>query len=250
MNCSDFEMNVRALVRTELMDVARREVILGHAVNCLQCSDRLNGEQALIAGVRAVVAELGQQKAPARVGSALLMAFREHNAAAAGSTVVSMPVKAPRHWRLDAVAAAVLIAVSMGAVFWVYSRSPIEKGAALIVSAARVTGDELSNAQAATPVKDDAEISGDVITRRPNRSYSRAVRHRTRATEELTEFFPLMEGIDLDSLEAVQAVRVELPASALNDLGFQTGQDLPTGPVKADVLLGIDGLARAIRFVR
>jgi hypothetical protein len=59
-----------------------------------------------------------------------------------------------------------------------------------------------------------------------------------------------MDGIDLDSLEAVQAVRVELPASALNDLGFQTDREAPTRSIKADVLLGHDGLARAIRFVR
>jgi len=247
MNCSDFEMNVRVLVRAELIDAARRDTILGHAANCLPCSDRLSGEQALIAGVRAVVAELGQQSAPADVRTSLLTAFREHAATTAANTVVPMPVKVARHWKLDAVAAAILVTVSMSAVFWIHSRAPIEKGGALTVSAAVATGEEDSSA---SPVKGDDETPGKLVTTHPSRSLPRTIRHRTKATEEVTEFFPLMEGIDLDSLEAVQAVRVELPASALNDLGLQPNQDNRSGPVKADVLLGVDGIARAIRFVR
>lgn len=250
MNCSDFEMNVRVLVRAELIDAAQRESILGHAANCLQCSDSLAGEQALMAGVRAVVAELGQQRAPAHVGSALLSAFRDHNSTVANNKVIPMPSKMTRHWRLEAAAAAVLITVSMGAVFWIYSRSPVERGVAPIASAPPVTDDKHSISPATLSDKHYAELSGEVIGAAPHRSIHRAARHRSQAAEEVTEFFPLMEGIDLDSLEAVQAVRVELPASALNDLGFQTGREMPTRPVKADVLLGIDGLARAIRFVR
>jgi hypothetical protein len=252
MNCRDFEMNVRALARVELMDAARREVILGHAAICLQCSNRLAGEQALIAGVRAVVADMAGQKAPAHVRGALLTAFREHTSAVAARTVVLMPVKGPlkgtRQWRLEAVAAAVLILVSMGAVFWISSRSPVEQHAALVTPSLPVAINGPPN-QPTNPAKQpDSEATGKAATQPPSRPRHRAPRHRTRASEEVSEFFPLMEGIDLDSLEAVQAVRVELPASALSELGLQTSQE--TGLVRADVLLGVDGLARAIRFVR
>ena len=250
MNCSDFEMNVRVLVRGELIDAARRESILGHAANCPECSDSLAGEQAFMAGVRAVVAELVQQKAPAHVGRTLLTAFREHNSTVAHNTVVPMAAKLTGHWRLHAAAAAILIMVSMSAIFWIYSRSSVETGAAPIASATLVTDDKHSSSSATPSDKHYAELSGEVMGAAPHRSSHRATRHRSKAAEELTEFFPLMEGIDLNSLEAVQSVRVELPASALNDLGLQAGREVPTGPVKADVLLGIDGLARAIRFVR
>jgi len=247
MNCNDFEMNVRVLVRAELIDAARRDAILGHAANCPQCSDRLSGEQAFIAGVRAVVAELGQQSAPVHVRTSLLTAFREHAATTAGITVVPMPVKVARHWRLESAAAAILMAVSMGAIFWMSNRSVGEKPA-LIVSPAPPLDEKRTSAVVSG--KSDIEIPGSVIITPTTKTRPRVARHRPKATEEVTEFFPLMEGIDLDSLEAVQAVRVELPASALNDLGLQTNQDSRTGPVKADVLLGIDGIARAIRFVR
>ena len=250
MNCSDFEMNVRVLVRAELIDAARRDTILGHAANCLECSDRLSGEQALIAGVRAVVAELGQQSAPAHVRTSLLTAFREHAATSAGNTVVPMPLKVAGHWRLEAAAAAILVAVSMGAIFWMYSRSLVGENATMLMSPAPPPDEKRTSAPPVVTRKSDIEIPGEEIIAPTTKTRPRVTRRHTRATEEVTEFFPLMEGIDLDSLEAVQAVRVELPASALNDLGLQTNQDNRTGPVKADVLLGIDGIARAIRFVR
>ena len=70
------------------------------------------------------------------------------------------------------------------------------------------------------------------------------------AREEVTEFLPLADGEDLTSLEAAQVVRVELPVSALMDLGLRVGPEISPGQVKADILVGHDGSARAIRFVR
>ena len=60
----------------------------------------------------------------------------------------------------------------------------------------------------------------------------------------------MMEGDDLDSLERVQVVRVELPGSALSAVGLPIDAEMTREPVKADVVVGPDGLARAIRFVR
>lgn len=240
MNCSDFEMNVLALVRPELIDASRRDAILGHSEECLRCADRLAGEQALLASVKAVVAEVAEQKAPAHVRNALLAAFREHTLAPDVNNIVTMPLKVERSWRLEAVAAAILFLASMGAIYWIYSR---QDHVAMTVPPATVS------IEAPAPVKNDGQLPGNQVTAPPSKSPHRARRHH-RATEQVTEFFPLMEGIDIDSLEAVQAVRVELPESALNDLGLPTGVQTPHGPIRADVLLGIDGVARAIRFVR
>ena len=60
----------------------------------------------------------------------------------------------------------------------------------------------------------------------------------------------MMDGDDLDSLDNNQLVRVELPGSALIAVGLPVDAEMANAPVKADVLLGHDGLARAIRFVR
>jgi hypothetical protein len=45
-------------------------------------------------------------------------------------------------------------------------------------------------------------------------------------------------------------VRVELPRSALVRFGLPVNMDRMNEKVKADVWLGVDGLAHAIRFVQ
>ena len=68
--------------------------------------------------------------------------------------------------------------------------------------------------------------------------------------EVVTQFFPLREGEDLTTLDSLQVVRVELPGSALGEVGLPVDPETANEPIKADVVLGQDGLARAIRFVR
>jgi hypothetical protein len=70
------------------------------------------------------------------------------------------------------------------------------------------------------------------------------------APEIVTEFMPLTYGAALNPNEGGQLVRVELPRSALASLGLPVNVERSNERVKADVLLGHDGLARAIRFVR
>jgi hypothetical protein len=47
-----------------------------------------------------------------------------------------------------------------------------------------------------------------------------------------------------------QLVRVELPRSAMASFGLPVNLDRANERVKADVLVGSDGQARAIRFVQ
>lgn len=70
------------------------------------------------------------------------------------------------------------------------------------------------------------------------------------ADEIATEFIPLGHGGPLSSGDGGQVVRVELPRSALVSLGLPMNVERASERVKADVLVGDDGMARAIRFVR
>ena|SRR5215469_6224710 len=65
--------------------------------------------------------------------------------------------------------------------------------------------------------------------------------------EVYTDFYPL---IDLaPPLERGELVRVTVPASAMRQVGMLVMASHLDDPVEADVLIGQDGLARAIRFV-
>jgi hypothetical protein len=70
------------------------------------------------------------------------------------------------------------------------------------------------------------------------------------AREITTEFIPLVQVGGFAQSEGTHLVRVELPRSALSSFGIPVNAEQSGGRVKADVLLGEDGTARAIRFVR
>jgi len=118
-------------------------------------------------------------------------------------------------------------------------------------------GSQVINTRAPVDQTQVAHVSTDrepnVSSQTANTSPQSRVRHRRNRTakaEIVTQFFALEEGADLDSLEIAQVVRVELPGSALADVGLAVDPEVAARPVKADVALGYDGIARAIRFVR
>jgi hypothetical protein len=150
-------------------------------------------------------------------------------------------------WRSAAVAALILILISTMAVFWSYSNSLNQRTEELTGLYVPVEVPGL--------VVPEIEYRGESVNP-PDDSRSqfplrqRASRRRSHQPEVVTQFYPLVEGEDLDSWEITQVVRVEVPASALSAAGLSVGPEISTVAVKADVALGYDGLARAIRFVR
>jgi len=75
----------------------------------------------------------------------------------------------------------------------------------------------------------------------------RKVLHRKPAREVVTEFYPLMD--DPPPFERGELLRVNLPASAMRGVGLPVSEEHLDDVVQADVLVGQEGLARAIRFV-
>jgi hypothetical protein len=69
----------------------------------------------------------------------------------------------------------------------------------------------------------------------------------TQPREIATEFYPLVDDMPFDRGEIF---RVELPAIAMRRVGLPVSEDHLGDRVQADVLVGEEGLARAVRFVR
>jgi len=65
--------------------------------------------------------------------------------------------------------------------------------------------------------------------------------------EVVTEFFPLLDVAP--PFERGELLRVTVPASTMRKVGLPVNENRLTGRVYADVLVGNEGLARAIRFV-
>ena len=68
--------------------------------------------------------------------------------------------------------------------------------------------------------------------------------------EIATDFFPLTFAADSISSEGGHLVRVTIPRSVLVTMGIPMNVDRAAEHVRADVFIGDDGLARAIRFVQ
>jgi len=109
------------------------------------------------------------------------------------------------------------------------------------------------------PVNDEVVVSPPVTTlpevpavtasETAVQSSRRAIALRVRPRQEIvTDFFPLMD--PAPPFERGQLLRVELPASAMQMVGLPVHEQRLADRVQADVLLGEEGLPRAIRFVK
>ena len=237
MKCSDFEKSISPLAGNGLIEASTRAAVLRHAEGCEPCAARLAGERMLISGVRTVRAEIANEQAPAHLEQALLSAFRTQ----VRTAVLVMP---PRHrrltnWKFAAIAAAILLAISIGAIVLV--RSLTDK-----VTPPPQVNVPLTIPKPPAPSPKIQDSRDQVTVNTPQRR----ARHLARHTEMVTEYFPLIEGDDLDSVEFTQVVRVELTPSALREVGLPSTYASEGEFIKADVVLGHDGIARAIRFVR
>jgi hypothetical protein len=70
------------------------------------------------------------------------------------------------------------------------------------------------------------------------------------ATEVATKFYALPDADIFAPVEDVTVIRVQLPRSAMRMVGLPVNEERATERIRADVLLGQDGIARAVRFVQ
>ena len=255
MNCNNFEAAAGDLASGRLMDATQQESALQHAASCSACAARLADERALTEGFR-FLAKDAKEEAPATVEAAVLAAFREAPVAPAMTRFGT-----GRRGGLYAAAgiAAILLIVMLLALMTSRARDsqPAEPQNAIKDPAAPQpvpSPPDPKNVQV-SPEKEVAAIppgtKRKVGTVRPSRTASRASLNRpVRDTEIATDFIPLMNRETFSEMEGGQLMRVELPRSALMSFGLPMDMERATERIKADVVVGYDGLARAIRFVR
>ena len=90
------------------------------------------------------------------------------------------------------------------------------------------------------------EVQHVVVSSTPKRPRAPRVQAPVQR-EVVTEFFPLVDYAP--PFERGELVRMRVPASAMRAVGLPVREDRLTDPVQAEVLVGQEGMARAIRFV-
>lgn len=98
------------------------------------------------------------------------------------------------------------------------------------------------------PVETTKVTEPQVAAPKPVRRVRRVTKSSPAPPQEIaTEFFPLMDAPP--PFERGQLVRVVVPAVAMRDAGLPVPPERWNDRVQADVLVGEEGMARAIRFV-
>ena len=205
-------------------------------------------EEMLTHGLRALAEEMETLDAPDELETKLLEAFRTR------AVVVPIARKQlnSRYW-LVAIAAMLLIAISLVIVRW--RASDVNGPRQTVAQDAPQNKPEVINK--ATEDTVEYQAVNAPVKRAIRKPVRHAVARRPENTqvanhaikEIATDFIPLSY-MNVTSLQdGGQIIRVELPRSALANFGLPVNMDR-NQRVKADVLLGVDGLAHAIRFVQ
>lgn len=250
MNCEKFEDAVGDLARDQMMDADVRRAALRHSDDCFRCSQRWRDEQALTRGLRLMSEQIASISMPGEIENRLREALRQSHVA---EPVVAGTLRRV-HW--IAVAAAILVIVgTIIAVNWQWqSRGDKEVAAQPAAIPESPKSDHPDKPQ---PVATNNESPKVVKPLRPRSRSSRVRQTRTEtevvanhAEEIATEFIPFGSINNANLQDGGYIVRVELPRSALVKFGLPVNMDRFNEKVKADVWLGVDGLAHAIRFVQ
>jgi len=277
MNCQNFESIVNDLVRTRMMDASAREQAQLHSSGCASCAARLQDEQALTLGLRELAVSMREENASFESEAKVAVAFRDHHArlnsignASTSLASVGLVQGSRRYWNYAA-AAGILLAVGLGITasrFWRWENSagPVTQTTANVPLAqtlehaplVKVPGPE-SAVKRVKPAprsrsSKQASASGTRLAKHTGRTRNtvtvQSLNILAPAVEVTTEFIPIGYSNAANVQEGGQVVRLEMPRYAMARFGVPINEERYAEMVKADVWVGADGLARAIRFVQ
>lgn len=230
MDCQNFDSMLEDLERDTAMPAGARDQALQHAEHCAYCRTRLTAARLLSLELGALAKDDEKLQAPARIEAILLAAFSERTrrrsrgwwslgwAAAAATVAIAAWFTAEHPWKSSGSSAGPKIqAVVPAGTLHSASPTPTAKGQ-------NGTAQALAPGKSLRPLNDRtaADAANDFIALSPSS-------------------YPLGD---------LMVVRVELPRSAPALVGLPIPGGDVSGTVTADVVLGQDGMARAIRFVQ
>ena len=258
MRCDDFDNVVCELVRDGLVDAALRDKALSHAVSCDRCSSRHAAERHLNEAL-AIAAAAETECAPPSVKLSLLQAFSSRER-------VSSAGSSPAARRSYAAAAGAALLVAIVAVISVRTITRWQ-----FVPAQQTIPDSQLSLQAPTqprtgPIAVDAVPGGNKPVNDPQRGLGRSLRHSSQRpdhwspvagvrrialeSEALSDFIPLTHLSSATAIESGQVIRVKVPLSAFLAFGLPVSPEHADQLVNAEVVVGDDGVERAVRLVR
>jgi hypothetical protein len=181
-----------------------------HLATCRECAGAWEGQCSLGVGMRRLSQDWKRVEAPPRVEAGLRAAFRAHQA----RRPAELPPRTMWMPLFAGLAAALLVALGLLLVRDRPAQTPRHGSSATVQLAASTPADVMDN--------ESPDSDG---------------------------FIPLPNAESIAPDEDVNVVRVEVPRSAMLAVGLPVSADQSMDLVEADIKMGPDGLARAVRFV-
>ena len=257
MKCHEFMQAAEAFTPSQLSRMRTEDQpISAHARECASCGQWLESQTLLGSAIEALRATTAELEAGPNVERALLLAFRDSDFPS--QLAVEPEHAAPAAWKLSrifefgayaAVAAALIIALFLGSRLLDDRRVQQHPWQAQN----KVAPQPLSATPTATAVNTaTTEIAPEAVTKEAKSRVSgvrvqtspRALRKAETTTSDTDDYVALMLCDPLICSGDEHVVRMELPAATASTDG--SGSQ----PVLADVVIGEDGLVRAMRIVR
>jgi hypothetical protein len=239
MNCQTFRTIVDEIDLPDGLEATALDDALGHAQACSRCARQLHQARELALSLQALARADRRRQASEHTEACLLLAFRAQKG-----------VESSRAWRgWMAAAAAVILALGLG-LLWRHSsmtgrRPPVRSVASVPAPGAPQASAQLTPALTVSPPYRSAPDSTNGIrTGKRHGSVSPEVE-----AEELADFVPLPFADQDTPVASGEVVRIQLSEADLGLLGVPVSDDASGRSLTADVVIGEDGVARAIRFL-
>jgi hypothetical protein len=256
MKCHEFMHAAEPFTPSQLtLKRTEDEAISAHASECASCGRWLESQTLLGGAMQTLRASTAELEAGPRVEQAVLRAFRDAEFTAQRS--VEPERAAPAAWKLSrifeygayaAVAAALILAVFLGSRLLHDRQAPQHQAQNKI---APQRSSPTTTTVAANIVTPQVESSAAVTKAAKARANEARIQSSSRVSEKSDatasdngDYVALMLCDPLICSGDEQVVRMELPAAAASTSGSSSQ------PVLADVVIGEDGLVRAMRIVR
>lgn len=220
MNCGEFEKIVHELAREdarETLGEATTVMARFHAETCEGCGARLAEARALSLALKDFAEDSAQMGAPVELEERLAGAFREHHGNLEQAR--SRTQRLRWHWaEWTTLAAAAVVLVVIGA--WNFSGGHVS-----VQPDAAAVNPATNNTVQSNGLE---EIAGDFGG----------------------DFVPVPYGESMSPDDSGLVVRISMTRGALGSLGYPVDEGQAGEVVQADVLVGEDGLPRAVRLVQ
>jgi hypothetical protein len=268
MTCREFAHIVRDLALDRVPGAARRDAD-DHAGTCAACAARLGEQRELSLCLAVLTQSVAHREAPPRVEAAVLRAFRAlHPVVSEAGGAAESVSHWSRGWMPWVGAAAAMAMVTVASYMLLPGAQDSSPEVAAQTAPRRESPPVPAIPEPAVAVLRE-EPPAEAELKRPSAAVSQeparvdtesgnpeeiiaatSTAPRSETMQSVSDFYPLLYGGDPMLLRTAPIVRVEMSGAMLQALGFPIVGEPSARRIQADLVLGEDGLARAIRFVQ